>query len=104
MPSVIASPGRAVQVVQATVPKAGTATADTAQAGTVQAPPGLPPLQPGPAPVAEAPPPLAGRMVRLRGRLARSQSGFGAVLLGLLSRDGLDDQTLVGMARHDRGP
>ena len=72
---------------------AGTATADTAQAGTVQAPPGLPPLQPGPAPVAEAPPPLAGRMVRLRGRLARSQSGFGAVLLGLLSRDGLDDQT-----------
>ena len=73
---------------------AGTATADTAQAaGTAQAPPGLPPLPPGPAPVAEAPPPLAGRMVRLRGRLARSQSGFGAVLLGLLSRDGLDDQS-----------
>jgi fused signal recognition particle receptor len=73
---------------------AGTATADTTQApGTVQAPPGLPPVPPGPAPVAEAPPPLAGRMVRLRGRLARSQSGFGAVLLGLLSRDGLDDQT-----------
>jgi fused signal recognition particle receptor len=53
--------------------------------------------------VAEAPEPLAGRMTRLRGRLARSQSGFGAVLLGLLSRDGLDDQgweeiedTLVG--------
>jgi fused signal recognition particle receptor len=53
---------------------------------------------------AEAPPqPLAGRMTRLRGRLARSQSGFGAVLLSLLSRDGLDDQgweeiedTLVG--------
>jgi fused signal recognition particle receptor len=62
-----------------------------------------------PAPVAEAPAaepavqPLAGRMTRLRGRLARSQTGFGAVLLGLLSRDGLDDQgweeiedTLVG--------
>jgi len=61
------------------------------------------------APVAEAPEavpppqPLAGRMTRLRGRLARSQSGFGSVLLGLLSRDGLDDQgweeiedTLVG--------
>jgi fused signal recognition particle receptor len=32
-------------------------------------------------------------MVRLRGRLARSQSGFGAVLLGLLSRDSLDDQS-----------
>ncbi len=73
---------------------AGTATADTAQAAdTTQAPPGLPPLRPGPAPVAEAPTPLAGRMVRLRSRLARSQSGFGAVLLGLLSRDGLDDQT-----------
>jgi fused signal recognition particle receptor len=31
-------------------------------------------------------------MVRLRGRLARSQSAFGAVLLGLLSRDALDDR------------
>jgi len=31
-------------------------------------------------------------MARLRGRLARSQSGFGSVLLNLLSRDGLDDQ------------
>jgi len=52
---------------------------------------------------AEVPQPLAGRMTRLRGRLARSQTGFGSVLLGLLSRDGLDDQgweeiedTLVG--------
>ena len=51
----------------------------------------------------EAPQPLAGRMTRLRGRLARSQTGFGSVLLGLLSRDGLDEQgweeiedTLVG--------
>src|SRR5215831_7076240 len=58
-----------------------------------------------PAEVVEAPQPLAGRMTRLRGRLARSQSGFGSVLLGLLSRDGLDDQgweeiedTLVGAA------
>jgi fused signal recognition particle receptor len=57
-----------------------------------------------PAATAEAPPqPLAGRMTRLRGRLARSQTGFGAVLLGLLSRDALDEQgweevedTLVG--------
>src|SRR5215831_16365289 len=71
--------------------------------GTATAAPSLPPTAPGPAPVAEAPPPLAGRMVRLRGRLARSQSGFGSVLLGLLSRDGLDDQqweeiedTLIG--------
>jgi fused signal recognition particle receptor len=52
--------------------------------GTVTQPPAAP---------AEAPPqPLAGRMSRLRGRLARSQSGFGSVLLNLLSRDGLDDQ------------
>jgi fused signal recognition particle receptor len=56
-----------------------------------------------PGEVAEAPQPLAGRMTRLRGRLARSQSGFGSVLLSLLSRDGLDEQgweeiedTLVG--------
>src|SRR5580704_12867503 len=87
----------------------------------VTAPPSAPPAAPAgqdagtatvtsaPAPVAEAPAaepaaqPLAGRMTRLRGRLARSQTGFGAVLLGLLSRDGLDDQgweeiedTLVG--------
>jgi fused signal recognition particle receptor len=41
----------------------------------------------------ELPPPSAGRLVRLRGRLARSQSAFGAVLLTLLSRDRLDDQT-----------
>ena len=52
----------------------------------------LPPVT-GPPPVVEAekPPPMAGRMVRLRGRLARSQTGFGSVLLGLLSRDTLDD-------------
>jgi fused signal recognition particle receptor len=75
--------------------------------GKVMAP-ASPPADPtvtGPAAteVVEAPQPLAGRMTRLRGRLARSQSGFGSVLLGLLSRDGLDDQgweeiedTLVG--------
>jgi len=72
-------------------PATGTATAE--RPGTATAEPSLPPLSPGPPPVAEAPSPLAGRMVRLRGRLARSQSGFGAVLLGLLSRDGLDDQS-----------
>ena len=32
-------------------------------------------------------------MVRLRARLARSQSGFGTALLGLLSRERLDDDT-----------
>jgi fused signal recognition particle receptor len=41
----------------------------------------------------ERPPPSAGRMQRLRARLARSQSGFGATLLNLLSRDHLDDDT-----------
>jgi fused signal recognition particle receptor len=51
----------------------------------------------------ERPPPSAGRMVRLRARLARSQSAFGSVLLGLLSRDTLDEaaweqieDTLIG--------
>ncbi|MQY03053.1 signal recognition particle-docking protein FtsY [Actinomadura macrotermitis] len=51
----------------------------------------------------EKPPPGAGRLVRLRARLARSQSGFGRTLLGLLSRDVLDDEaweeiedTLIG--------
>ncbi len=95
------------------------------RAGAPEAPPAAPPpARPGPGEgdgtgqpdrltptvtgpaateVVEAPQPLAGRMTRLRGRLARSQSGFGSVLLGLLSRDGLDDQgweeiedTLVG--------
>jgi fused signal recognition particle receptor len=50
-------------------------------------PPPAPPAGP-----AEKPPPSAGRLVRLRGRLARSQSGLGAVLLGLLSSDKLDEQ------------
>jgi fused signal recognition particle receptor len=87
---------RAGQVAPPEPPSAGgpgTGTATAERTGTATAEPSLPSLAPGPAPVAEAPPPLAGRMVRLRGRLARSQSGFGSVLLGLLSRDGLDDQT-----------
>jgi fused signal recognition particle receptor len=46
-----------------------------------------------PAPEAERPPPSAGRLVRLRGRLARSQSALGSTLLGLLSRDHLDEET-----------
>src|SRR5947209_18261576 len=41
----------------------------------------------------ERPPPAAGRLVRLRARLARSQSSMGSVLLSLLSRDRLDDDT-----------
>jgi fused signal recognition particle receptor len=46
-----------------------------------------------PAPEVEKPPPSAGRLVRLRDRLSRSQSSVGSVLLGLLSRDRLDDDT-----------
>jgi fused signal recognition particle receptor len=68
--------------------------------GTITAPPqpAAPPAErpaepPVAGPVIEKPPPSAGRMVRLRARLARSQTGFGSVLLSLLSRDRLDDDT-----------
>jgi fused signal recognition particle receptor len=71
----------------------GTATATEAP----PAPPAQRPEAPTGFPEApttlEKPPPSAGRMVRLRARLARSQSGFGTALLGLLSRDRLDDDT-----------
>jgi fused signal recognition particle receptor len=43
--------------------------------------------------VLDKPPPSAGRLAALRGRLARSQSGLGSVLLSLLSRSTLDDET-----------
>jgi fused signal recognition particle receptor len=56
-----------------------------------------------PKPEIELPPPSAGRLVRLRARLARSQNAFGQTLLGLLSRETLDDDaweeiedTLIG--------
>ncbi|MFB4316786.1 signal recognition particle-docking protein FtsY [Actinomadura sp. 21ATH] len=56
-----------------------------------------------PKPEIEMPPPSAGRLVRLRARLARSQNAFGTTLLGLLSRETLDDDaweeiedTLIG--------
>ena len=62
-------------------------------AGDVIAPP-APARAPAPAaPEIEKPLPSAGRLVRLRDRLARSQSSMGSVLLGLLSRDRLDDDT-----------
>jgi fused signal recognition particle receptor len=41
----------------------------------------------------ERPEPAAGRLVRLRSRLARSQSALGKGLLGLLSRERLDENT-----------
>ncbi|MQY12228.1 Signal recognition particle receptor FtsY [Streptomyces sp. RB5] len=46
-----------------------------------------------PSPVVEVPAPTAGRLVRLRTRLARSQNVLGKGLLGLLSRDHLDEDT-----------
>jgi fused signal recognition particle receptor len=47
--------------------------------------------EPEPATVLDVPEPTAGRMVRLRTRLARSQGTLGRGLLGLLSRDTLDE-------------
>jgi fused signal recognition particle receptor len=44
-------------------------------------------------PALEAPEPTAGRLVRLRSRLARSNTAVGKGLLGLLSRDKLDEDT-----------
>jgi fused signal recognition particle receptor len=68
----------------------GTATATPPTAAELLTPsaPAAPPK-----PSLEKPPPSAGRMIRLRARLARSQGGFGSALLGLLSRDRLDDET-----------
>jgi fused signal recognition particle receptor len=70
---------------------AGTAVAEP-EAGQAPAGPGIAAEATAP-PAIEHPPPSAGRLVRLRSRLARSQSAFGGVLLGLLSRDRLDDAT-----------
>ncbi|WP_405094808.1 signal recognition particle-docking protein FtsY [Micromonospora sp. NBC_01412] len=50
-----------------------------------------PPVVEAPAPTVEVPEPTAGRLVRLRSRLSRSQNAFGKGLLGLLSRDHLDE-------------
>ncbi|MFI0450522.1 signal recognition particle-docking protein FtsY [Actinomadura sp. 6N118] len=79
----------------------GTTVVDEAEAAAPpveRAPPVVPPVI-----EIEKPPPSAGRLVRLRARLARSQSTFGKTLLGLLSRDTLDDDawdeiedTLIG--------
>jgi fused signal recognition particle receptor len=84
----------------------GTTTApgatQTAAPGQTEAPPDVAVANRPPAPAAppapptppvEKPPPSAGRLVRLRSRLARSQSALGGVLLGLLSRDRLDEET-----------
>jgi fused signal recognition particle receptor len=56
-------------------------------------PPDVVEIEPAPSEVIEKPPPSAGRLARLRGRLARSHTGFGNVLLNLLSSGKLDEQT-----------
>ena len=66
-------------------------TGEAGATGTIAPEAPLAPRAP-PAPEIEKPPPSAGRMVRLRARLARSQGALGSVLLGLLSRDALDDE------------
>jgi fused signal recognition particle receptor len=80
----------------------GTATLERPPAqdetDTLAQPEVLPPadvveIEPSPAEVIEKPPPSAGRLARLRGRLARSHTGFGNVLLNLLSSGKLDEQT-----------
>jgi len=105
---VLLRPRRRPRALSAGPPPAPTAPPPAApgqdgDTATVTPAPGAPVTEAPATEVVEAPQPLAGRMTRLRGRLARSQSGFGSVLLGLLSRPGLDDQgweeiedTLVG--------
>jgi len=76
-----------------TAPRPAGPAGQTGESGAGGAPAAvLPPAAEPEAPSIEQPPPLAGRLARLRGRLARSQTGFGSVLLGLLSRGTLDDQ------------
>jgi len=88
-PPVVVSPPEAPEEK----PGEAEAPSGRATAEDVIAPP-APAAPPGPpAPEIEKPPPSAGRLVRLRGRLARSQSAVGSALLGLLSRDRLDDET-----------
>ena len=87
-------PGALPREPQAGVPAPGRAgQTDESGAGAGAPVALLPPAAEPTAAEVDHPPPLAGRLVRLRGRLARSQTGFGSVLLGLLSRGTLDDQT-----------
>jgi fused signal recognition particle receptor len=89
-PSEVVAPPEAPQGPEQTAPGEEAAAAATA----VMTPPAPPaPREAPPAPEIEKPPPSAGRLVRLRSRLARSQSGMGSALLGLLSRDRLDEET-----------
>ncbi|GAB7050613.1 signal recognition particle-docking protein FtsY [Catenuloplanes indicus] len=64
-----------------------------APAPVVEAPPAVVEEPAVEEPAVERPEPSAGRLVRLRARLSRSQNVFGKGLLGLLSRDHIDDDT-----------
>jgi fused signal recognition particle receptor len=70
-------------LTEPTVERVETPTGDV----TVLAPP--PPVEP----TVEKPEPVAGRLARLRARLGGSQRSIGRGLLGLLSRDRLDEET-----------
>jgi fused signal recognition particle receptor len=95
--------GRRQQQLQGRDQRGGTTTLERPQApeggtDTAALPEVIPPadvveIEPAPAEVLEKPPPSAGRLARLRGRLARSHTGFGNVLLNLLSSGRLDEQT-----------
>ena len=84
-PTEVVAPPEAPQEPEQAAPGQDTSAAQAAQA--VMTPPAPP------APEIEKPPPSAGRLVRLRSRLARSQSTMGSALLGLLSRERLDEET-----------
>ena len=89
-PAEVVSPPEAPGEPELRVP--GPEAGQSAQAVIAPTAPPRVPEQP-PAPEIEKPPPSAGRLIRLRDRLSRSQSSVGSVLLGLLSRDRLDDDT-----------
>jgi fused signal recognition particle receptor len=67
-------------------------TAEPVVVGPVVVPPVAVPEPVEVEPELDVPAPAAGRLVRLRSRLARSQSTLGRGLLGLLSRERLDDE------------
>jgi fused signal recognition particle receptor len=85
----VAAPPAKPTVTPPASTEGGGAAGAAPQAGTV---PDTPAAATGTLEI-ERPPPSAGRLVRLRARLARSQSSMGSVLLNLLSRDRLDDDT-----------
>jgi fused signal recognition particle receptor len=88
-------PQQTIDEVTQGAPETTAPTEAAGEAGataTVTVPEQAAPAAP-PKPALEKPPPSAGRMMRLRARLARSQSGFGSVLLSLLSSGRLDDDT-----------